>query len=266
MNRFDALERDLTAWFDETAMPRRPDYTTEIIESAVALPQRRWMAVEKVVPDERRRISTTHVPAVPMVGGRLRSSSPCSCSLLLALCTSVADHDCLRRSAWPVTGLSHTRMTVTSSRSIPRAAVRRWGHSGDDIDELPRWSLDGTRLAFLRGTRSVPADGTRPLRRVVIVDRERNVLAASVSIDGIDPMPSRGRPTVDTSRSGAAGSPSWTRWMAVCARSTSHTRGWISTGARVIQVSCSSEAGQQTERGSSSSMWIVRVCASRRRG
>jgi hypothetical protein len=50
MTRFDALERDLTVWFDETAMPRRPDYTTEIIQSTAALRQRRWMSIERWFP------------------------------------------------------------------------------------------------------------------------------------------------------------------------------------------------------------------------
>jgi dipeptidyl aminopeptidase/acylaminoacyl peptidase len=185
MNRFDALERDLTAWFDETAVPRRPDYTTEIIESAVALPQRRWMAVERWFPMNVVEFRRRTFPPFPW-----RTAAVVIALLVLLVAGLVYVGS--RPRLPPPFGLAGNGLVAYANDGDiftvdPASGVRRWVTSGDDIDELPRWSLDGTRLAFLRGTRSVPADGTRPLRRVVIVDRERNVLAASVSIDGIDP-------------------------------------------------------------------------------
>ena len=50
MNRHDALERELTIWFETTALPRRPDYTTDIVQMTAGLPQRRWMSVERWLP------------------------------------------------------------------------------------------------------------------------------------------------------------------------------------------------------------------------
>ena len=70
----------------------------------------------------------------------------------------------------------------------PATGTRRWVTSGDDFDAEPRWSLDGTRLAFFRLNGSVPpAEFGNGDWRVVIVDRDRNVITASVPIRHLDP-------------------------------------------------------------------------------
>ena len=69
----------------------------------------------------------------------------------------------------------------------PATGARRWVTSGDGYDETPRWSLDGTRIAFLRATRpEAPTDRGGRTQRVVIVDQERNVVAESVPLVAID--------------------------------------------------------------------------------
>ncbi|HET8785114.1 MAG TPA: hypothetical protein VFM38_05725 [Candidatus Limnocylindrales bacterium] len=70
----------------------------------------------------------------------------------------------------------------------PATGTRRWVTSGTDIDEQPRWSLDGTRLAFFRLNGLVRPDVFDYAEwRVVIVDRDRNVVATSVPIRNVDP-------------------------------------------------------------------------------
>lgn len=185
MNRFDALERDLTAWFDETAMPRRPDYTTEIIQSAVALPQRRWLAVERWFPMNVVEFRRRTFPPFPW------RTAAVVIALLVLLLAGLAYVGSQPRLPPPFGLAGNGLVAYVKGGDIftvdPATGVRRWVTSGDDIDQLPRWSLDGTRLAFLRGTQPAPAEGTYPSRRVVIVDRERAVLSESISVDGIDP-------------------------------------------------------------------------------
>jgi Tol biopolymer transport system component len=69
----------------------------------------------------------------------------------------------------------------------PATGSRPWNTAGDHYDETPRWSLEWTRIAFLRATRpEAPTDrGGRP-QRVVIVDQERNVIAESVPLAAVD--------------------------------------------------------------------------------
>jgi WD40 repeat protein len=51
MNRTESLERELTAWFGETAAPRVPDYTDDIVRLTGGLGQRpRWTFPERWFP------------------------------------------------------------------------------------------------------------------------------------------------------------------------------------------------------------------------
>ena len=51
MNPTDRLERELTAWLVETAVPRTPDYTDEILQQAVRIRQRpRWTFPDRWLP------------------------------------------------------------------------------------------------------------------------------------------------------------------------------------------------------------------------
>ena len=186
MNRFDALEGDLTAWFDETAMPRRPDYTTEIIESAVALPQRRWMAVERWFPMNVVEFRRRTAPPFPW---RTAAVLVALIALLVAGLVYVGSRPRLP----PPFGLAGNGLVAYANDGDiftvdPATGSRRWITAGDDYDETPRWSLDGTRIAFLRATRpEAPTDrGGGRAQRLVIADRERNVIAESVPIVAVD--------------------------------------------------------------------------------
>jgi len=185
MTRFDALERDLTVWFDETAMPRRPDYTTEIIQSTAAMPQRRWMTIERWFPMNVVEFRRRTFPPFPW---RTAAVLIALIALLVAGLVYVGSQPRLP----PPFGLAGNGLVAYAKDGDiltvdPATGVRRWVTAGNEVDDLPRWSLDGTRLAFLRGTLPIPIQGSRPAMRVVIVDQDRNVVAESVSIDSIDP-------------------------------------------------------------------------------
>ncbi|HET9085481.1 MAG TPA: hypothetical protein VFN41_13855, partial [Candidatus Limnocylindrales bacterium] len=186
MTRFDALERELTVWFDETAMPRRPDYTTEIIQAAAALPQRRWMAIERWFPMNVVEFRRRRFPPFPW---RTAAVLVALIVLLVAGLVYVGSQPRLP----PPFGLAGNGLVAYAKDGDiltvePTTGVRNWITAGDDVDALPRWSPDGTRLAFLRGPSTAdPNDIGRTARRVVIVDRARNVLTESLALGGIDP-------------------------------------------------------------------------------
>ena len=185
MTRFDALERDLTVWFDETAMPRRPDYTTEIIQSTAAMPQRRWMTIERWFPMNVVEFRRRTFPPFPW---RTAAVLIALIALLVAGLVYVGSQPRLP----PPFGLAGNGLVAYAKDGDiftvdPVTGERRWVTAGDDIDALPRWSLDGTRLAFLRAPSTANPEVSQGLRRVVIVDRARNVIAESVGILNIDP-------------------------------------------------------------------------------
>ena len=186
MTRFDALERDLTVWFDETAMPRRPDYTTEIIQSTAAMPQRRWMTIERWFPMNVVEFRRRTFPPFPW---RTAAVLIALIALLVAGLVYVGSQPRLP----PPFGLAGNGLVAYAKDGDiltvdPTTGVRNWITAGDDVDALARWSLDGARLAFLRGPSFAdPGDISHFSWRVVVVDRARNLLSASVPITGIDP-------------------------------------------------------------------------------
>lgn len=68
----------------------------------------------------------------------------------------------------------------------PGTGERSWITSGNEEDREARWSLDGTRLAFLRGLPLGTPVPRQPAATVVIVDRAGKVVAKSSPIARID--------------------------------------------------------------------------------
>ena len=186
MTRFDALERELTVWFDDTAMPRRPDYTTEIIQSTAAMPQRRWMTIERWFPMSVVAFGRRTFPPFPW------RTAAVLLALLILLVAGLVYVGSQPRLP-PSFGLAGNGLVAYAKDGDiftidPATGVRRWVTAGNDVDAVARWSLDGSRLAFLRGESSADAGNIAYSPwRVVIVDLARNVLAESVMITGIDP-------------------------------------------------------------------------------
>lgn len=186
MNRHDPLERELTAWFVETAMPRRPDYANDIVRLTASLPQRRWTSPERWLPMSVVEFRRRTAPRFPW------RTVAVLVALFALLVAGLVLYAGSQERLPPPFGLARNGLVAYSKDGDiftvdPSTGSRRFVTSGDEADNLPRWSPDGTRLAFVRGT--VPADleGALPPRRVVIVDQERNVIAESVPIEEIDP-------------------------------------------------------------------------------
>ena len=186
MNRYDALERDLTLWFDDTAMPRRPDYTSEIIQSTAAVRQRRWMSIERWFPMNVVEFRRRTVPPFPW------RTAAVLIALLVLLVAGLVYVGSQPRLPPPFGLAGNGLVAYAKDGDIftvdPASGERRWVTSGDDVDVVARWSPDGTRLAFLRGPSTAnPGNIAGATWRVVIADRQRNVLAESIPIHGVDP-------------------------------------------------------------------------------
>jgi len=151
MSHVDPLDRELTALFLDRARPQTPDYTNDIIRRTAGARQRpRWTFLERWLP---MSVTLDRVAVAPLPWRAI--------GLLVVVALIVA----------AVVGIS-----VSSKRPLPapfgRAAnglvAYGWGGDihmvdpttgvrslvvgGPTAERYPRFSLDGTRLAFLRDT------------------------------------------------------------------------------------------------------------------
>jgi Tol biopolymer transport system component len=178
MNPSGRLERDLTDWLRETAMPHTPDYADEILDETARIRQRpRWTFLGRWVslPDPRPTAT---------VGGR-RIATVVTLLLVLALILAAVSAFVGSRQALPAPfGRAGTGLLVVSqagdivvidaARDVARRVVAH-----PDVDSDPHWSPDGTRLAFLRQS----SHGVV----VVIADATGHTLAVSPPFAGTDP-------------------------------------------------------------------------------
>jgi Tol biopolymer transport system component len=188
MNRYDAFERELTAWFVETAAPRRPEYTTDIVQLTAAVRQRpRWTFLERWLP--MSVVTLVPVPARPFPWRTLGMLA----LLALLFATAVIVYVGSQQRLPPPFGLAANGLVAyTQDGDIltvdPATGARTWITSGNEEDREPRWSLDGTRIAFLRNNAVAPVEKlTETIDLVVVVDLDGNVIAKSRPIPGIDP-------------------------------------------------------------------------------
>ena len=186
MNRHDALERELTAWFFDMAVPRTPDYTTDIVQRTATVRQRpRWAFPERWLPVSVVAFRRRTAPSFPWRTVAVLAIL----ALLLAAVLVVGSQPRLP----PPFGLARNGLVAYAKDGDiltvdPATGVRKWITSGNEDDRDPQWSLDGTRIAFLRNLLAGPvteSGGTSD--SVVVVDREGTVIAKSRHIPGIDP-------------------------------------------------------------------------------
>ena len=154
MTRFDALERELTVWFDDTAMPHRPDYTTEIIQSTAAMPQRRWMTIERWFPMSVVAFGRRTFPPFPW------RTAAVLLALLILLVAGLVYVGSQPRLP-PSFGLAGNGLVAYAKDGDiftidPATGVRRWVTAGNDVDAVARWSMDRVSLSCA---------GHRPLMR-----------------------------------------------------------------------------------------------------
>ena len=178
MSRVDGLERDLISWFAESTSPRDPDLTEDVLWVTARTRQRSpWTVAERWLP-----------PSVLTLGRRSFGLVPWRTVALLALlvvvAVGVAAISVASRPRLPAPfGLAANGLVAYAQNGDiyavdPITGLRQGLAVGPDNDSEPRWSLDGTRVAFIRteGTAAYPVTSTS----IVIVDaRTHEVVAVS---------------------------------------------------------------------------------------
>lgn len=179
MNRPDNLERDLTAWLADTAAPRVPDFTDDILWLTARTRQRpRWSFAPRWLPIRLIRVGRRTVRPIPWRTLGLLAV------LALLIVAAVAFYVGSQPRLPPPFGLAGSGLVAYASDGDiftvdPTTGAREALVSGPDVDREPRWSLDGTRVAFLRSS--------GPGETLVIFDlRTREVLATTARLFGID--------------------------------------------------------------------------------
>jgi len=157
MSATDRLERDLTAWFGETAAPRTPDFTDDILRQTDGMRQRpRWTFPERWLPMSVITLGRAARRPVPWRAVGLLVV------LVLLLAVLAAVYVGGQRRLPPPFGPAANGLVAYSKDGDiytvnPATGARSAIITGPTVDESPAFSRDGTRLAFLRttGTASV---------------------------------------------------------------------------------------------------------------
>ena len=179
MNRSENLERDLALWFSDTASPRVPDFTDDILWLTARTRQRPpWSFPGRWLP-----------PGVTMRARQIVAPIPWrTIGLLAVLALLIAAAFAFYIGGQPRLpapfGLAANGVVAYAQNGDifvvdPISGVREAIAIGPDSDREPRFSLDGTRVAFLRNSGSGEA--------LVIVDRQsRQVIASTDPLVDVD--------------------------------------------------------------------------------
>jgi Tol biopolymer transport system component len=153
MSQADRLDRELTAWFAETAAPSIPDYTDDLLRATAGTRQRpRWTFLSRWLPMSDTTFERAGVPRVPW-----RAIGLVALLLLALAAAAVLIVGSRPRVPTPAPfGLAANGLVAYSSAGDvwvvdPATGDRRTIITGSEYDADPRWSRDGTRIAFLRG-------------------------------------------------------------------------------------------------------------------
>jgi Tol biopolymer transport system component len=152
MNSTDQLERDLSAWFADTAAPRLPDFTDHVLNLTAGTDQRpRWSFPERWIP-----------MSVITLGRRTFKPLPWrTIGLLAALAILIAAAVAVYVGSQPRLpapfGLAANGVVAYAKNGDifavdPISGARQAIAIGPESDREPRFSRDGTRVAFLRST------------------------------------------------------------------------------------------------------------------
>ena len=157
MNGTDRLERELTTWFADTALPQTPDWTADILAATGTMRQRpRWSFPARWLP-------AAVVPRLPRL--TLRRPVPWRtiallAALVLLLAAAVALYVGSRpRLPAPFGPAANGLVAYAEDGDIwtvdPVTGDRKKIVSLSGGNDAPRFSRDGARLAFLRGATGV---------------------------------------------------------------------------------------------------------------
>ena len=180
------FERDLPQILDDIAMGTYPDYIDGVLGTTATRRQRpRWTFLERWLPMSVITLVPRSTRPVPW---RLLGTLA-ALALVLAIAV-VAYVGSQNRLPAPFGLASNGLVAYTQDGDIltvdPGTGERSWITSGNEVDREARWSLDGTRLAFLRGLPLGTPVPRQPAATVVIVDRAGKVVAKSSPIARID--------------------------------------------------------------------------------
>jgi Tol biopolymer transport system component len=158
VNRHDALDRELRTWLVDAPVPRTPGFRDDVLQQTAQLRQRpRWSFPERWLPVTVVRFRRRR--AFPPVPWRTIGVLAALALLLAVVAVYVGSR---QQRLPPPFGLARSgHVAYAQNGDIftvdPATGVRREITSVPEIDQEPRWSPDGTRLAFLRGTQLATA-------------------------------------------------------------------------------------------------------------
>jgi dipeptidyl aminopeptidase/acylaminoacyl peptidase len=151
MTEIDRLDRQLTAWFVETASPRLPDYVDDILRQTAPVRQRpRWTFLERWLPMivPLRTVSRGTSP--------WRRIALVAVLIVIMLAAALAIVASQRRVPPPFGPAANGRLALSANGDVhtvdPATGVTQPIAIGPPADHDPRFSRDGTRIAFLRDT------------------------------------------------------------------------------------------------------------------
>ena len=163
----ETLERDLRAWFAEVA-PQTGELEEAILLETSALSQRpRWLYRAPLPHPMRGSVQVALAPRRTQVALLL-------VVLGLLVATAAAWVGSRQRLPAPFGQAANGLVAYEKAGDIfvvdPATGARRAIALGPDLDQYPRWSRDGTRLAFLRGGESA---------QLVVVDPDGTVVSTT---------------------------------------------------------------------------------------
>jgi dipeptidyl aminopeptidase/acylaminoacyl peptidase len=182
MTTHDQLERDLTGWFTETAWRETPEAAADIlIETSTTRQRPRWTFVPILPRPMERPLAWIPLGSTPA----RRLAVLVAIAALLALAAGALWIGSRPRVAPPFGPAANGLVAYAESGDIfvvdPLTGERTGLVVGPESDHLPRWSLDGTHLAFIRDT----IGGSR----LVVADAAGTVLAVSTGDPLLDVDP-----------------------------------------------------------------------------
>ena len=150
MNQNHRLERELTRWLVEAALPRTPDYTNDILRQTARLNQRpAWTFPERWLPMSVITLARQRLAPIPW-----RTIGLLAILALLLVLTIAIVIGGQRRVPSPFGPAANGVVAYDNVGDIytvdPVSGARRAIVSGPTVDHDPRYSLDGTAIAFLR--------------------------------------------------------------------------------------------------------------------
>jgi Tol biopolymer transport system component len=134
-------------------VPRTPGFRDDVLQQTAQLRQRpRWSFLERWLPVTVVRFRRRRT--FPPVPWRTIGVLAALALLLAAVAVYVGSQQQRLPPPFGLAGSGHVAYAQNGDIFTvdPTTGLRREITSGPEIDQEPRWSLDGTRLAFLRGT------------------------------------------------------------------------------------------------------------------